>query len=175
MIELCSNQDIEIQSRALVILATKKNVMHPDLIRDHFHSLIKLSDKGKVKKILGPFLKTCSYVGFTKGIDIEKLSQTTRRIFKTPENCKDISTLLDFTLLLALSSAPFEDFDPKTKQFINDTLDFIDHEFKGFNTIEQSLETSKSHATQKVVLNYFDTIKSENKTFNKKLVRREVP
>ena len=119
-----------------MILATTKNVMHPDLIRNHFEELIKLSDKSKVQRVLGPLLKTCSYVGFTEGLNIEKLSQTTRRIYKTPQDCKDISVLLDFMLLLALSSAPFEDFDPKTKQFIEQTLDHIDFEFKGFNTIE---------------------------------------
>ena len=156
-------------------MATTKNVIHPDLIRNHFEAFIKLTDKGRAKKILGPFLKTCSYVGYTDGLDIEKLAQTTRRIYKTPGDCKEISILLDFMIIIALSSAPFEDFDPKSKIFIEQTLDHVDQHFKGFNTIDQQIESSKSHATQTVTLNYFDTIESENKTFNKKLVGKKVP
>ena len=78
-------------------------------------------------------------------------------------------------IIIALSSAPFEDFDPKSKIFIEQTLDHVDQHFKGFNTIDQQIESSKSHATQTVTLNYFDTIESENKTFNKKLVGKKVP
>lgn len=82
-------------------------------------------------------MRTCSYVGFTDGLDIEKLTQTFRRIYKTPQECEDISVLLDFTLILALSSCPYEEYDTKSKQFINDTLDHIDSFYQGYKTLEQ--------------------------------------
>jgi uncharacterized lipoprotein YehR (DUF1307 family) len=77
--------------------------------------------------------------------------------------------------VLALSSSPYEDYDVKSKKFVEDTLDHIEAHFKGYKTFEKELKTSKSHATQNVTLNYFESIKSENKTFNKRLVRKETP
>jgi hypothetical protein len=49
-------------------------VLHPELIQKHFATLMKVSDKNVVKRIMPEFLKTCSYVGYTDGLDIEKLT-----------------------------------------------------------------------------------------------------
>jgi hypothetical protein len=49
-----------------------------------------MKDRESVKKIIGEFLKTCSYVGYTDGFDIQQLTQVFRRIYKSPEDVEDV-------------------------------------------------------------------------------------
>lgn len=37
-----------------------------------------------------------------------------------------MQTLLDFAMVLAISNSPYEEYDPKSKKFVNDTLDYIE-------------------------------------------------
>ena len=82
--------------------------MHPALIKQHFETFSKMTDRGQVKIILKDFIKTCAYVGYTDGYDMSKLTQIFRRIYKKPQDVDDISTLLDFSILLALSNSPYK-------------------------------------------------------------------
>jgi hypothetical protein len=84
----------------------------------------------------------------------------------------EIEALLDFAMVLAISNSPYEEYDAKSKKFIIDTLDFIEDQFKGYSSIEQE---TNGKVKQKVTLNYFESIKSENKTFNKMMVVKTAP
>lgn len=95
-----------------------------------------MTDKEVVKVILKDFCKTCAYIGLSDGFDIEKFSVVFRRIFKTPNEVGDPSVLLDFAIILALSNAPYLQYDSKTSTFIEATLNLIEENFKGFRTIE---------------------------------------
>ena len=75
-------------------------------------------------------------------------------------------------MVLAISNSPYEEYDAKSKKFIIETLDYIEHQFKGYSSID--LETD-GKIKQKVTLNYFESIKSENKTFNKMMVVKTAP
>ena len=99
-----------------------------------------MKDRESVKKMIGEFLKTVSYVGYTDGFDVEKLTQVFRRIYKSPEDV-EIDTLLDFAMVLAISNSPYEEYDSKSKKFIIDTLDFIEDQYKGYKSIEQETTT----------------------------------
>lgn len=121
LIKMSSSSLIREQSLALKILSSK-NMLHPKLINDHFEALMKLTDKNSVKAILNDFLHTCAYVGFTSGFDMQKLTQTMRRIYKSPQDVDSISTVLDFCIMLALSNAAYEEFDIKSRDFIEGCL-----------------------------------------------------
>jgi hypothetical protein len=66
-----------------------------------------MKDKETVKKFMINFLKTCSYVGYTDGYDIQNLTQVFRRIYKSPEDV-EIDILLDFAMILAISNINYE-------------------------------------------------------------------
>ena len=66
-------------------ILTNKNIIHPELIKKHFDTFIKMNDKELVKVIMKDFCQICAYIGFYDGIDVEKLAVIFRRIFKTPE------------------------------------------------------------------------------------------
>jgi hypothetical protein len=40
-------------------------------------------------------------------------------------------------MVLAISNSPYEEYDAKSKKFIIDTLDYIEDQFKGYESIEQ--------------------------------------
>ena len=166
------------QSQALQILANK-SIMHPALIKQHFEAFTKMTDRGSVKIIMSDFIKTCAYLGYTDDYDMLKLTQIFRRIYKKPQDVEDISTLLDFALLLALSNSPYKDeFDQKSVKFIEASLSCIDDYFKGFKKVIKEVETEGAgHEAEarKVSLNYYESIKSGNKTFNKVMVRKPGP
>lgn len=99
------------------------------------------------------------------GYDVEKMIQIFRRIYKTPEEVQ-IEVLLDVFMVMALSGYPI-DFknDPKSKKFVKDSLLHIDDYFKG----------QKSYAVnENLSLNYYSSIESENKKFNKTMTRKNL-
>jgi hypothetical protein len=55
-----------------------------------------MNDKETVKVVMDDFIKSCAYLGHTDGIEMETLTMIFRRIYKKPEDVKDISTLLNF-------------------------------------------------------------------------------
>jgi hypothetical protein len=83
LVALSSTNLIMEKGKAIKILANK-NIFHPDLLQSYFNSFMAMTDKNTVKKILKDFLSTFSYVGNVHGVDSLKLTQTIRRIYKTP-------------------------------------------------------------------------------------------
>jgi hypothetical protein len=114
-------------------------MFHPKLMINHFETFIKMTDKENVKRILKDFLSTNAYVGFTQGFDIQKLTQTMRRIYKSPGEIEEISTVLDFCLILALSNSAFEEFDSKSKTFVEECLQHIDNYYQGFKSLTREI------------------------------------
>eukprot|EP00352_Strombidinopsis_acuminata_P002742 CAMPEP_0176388030 /NCGR_PEP_ID=MMETSP0126-20121128/37234_1 /TAXON_ID=141414 ORGANISM="Strombidinopsis acuminatum, Strain SPMC142" /NCGR_SAMPLE_ID=MMETSP0126 /ASSEMBLY_ACC=CAM_ASM_000229 /LENGTH=171 /DNA_ID=CAMNT_0017755967 /DNA_START=610 /DNA_END=1125 /DNA_ORIENTATION=- len=102
----------DVQSRTLEIL-TKKNVLNPSLITLHFNTFMRLTDKEAVKKHLKGFLNSCAYLGYTDSLNIEKLSQVLRRVYKNPESM-ELPMLLDYLVVLALSNSFYKAYDEKT-------------------------------------------------------------
>ena len=84
-----------------------------------------MSDKVLVKKHLVNFLESISFVGFTEDINMGLLTQAFRRIYKEPANV-ETETLLNFLVTMALSLARFNDFDVKSREFIEKSLNLID-------------------------------------------------
>ena len=88
-----------------------------------------MTDKASVKTVLKDFMNTCAYVGISSGYDTQKLTQTLRRVYKTPAEVEDISILLDFTIILALTNTAYEEFEPKSKEFVEQCLEKIETHF----------------------------------------------
>lgn len=131
-----------------------------------------LTDKQVVKAILKDFLKISSYTGYTDGIDPHKLTQTIRRVCKSPTEM-DIDELLDFCLILAIQNANFEAFDAKSRVFVDQTLDLISSSFKGFTKVEHVTKDADGEE-QTITLNSFPSFESENKTFNKVMIHKNM-
>ena len=127
LVQLCSTNLIGEQSKALKILSNK-NMVNPALLRNHFDTFIKMKDKSNVKPILNNFISTCAYIGLTDGIDIARLTQTVRRIYKSPQELPT-TQVLDFLVLLAVQNASYKDFDPKSKAFVEECLEYIESQF----------------------------------------------
>ena len=62
-----------------------------------------------------------------------------RRIYKSPGEIEDISTVLDFCLILALSNSAFEEFDSKSKTFVEECLQHIDNYYQGFKSLTREI------------------------------------
>jgi len=74
---------------------------------------MRLTDKEAVKKHLKGFLNSCAYLGYTDSLNIEKLSQVLRRVYKNPESM-ELPMLLDYLVVLALSNSFYKAYDEKT-------------------------------------------------------------
>mmetsp|Transcript_4139 Transcript_4139/g.6150 ORF Transcript_4139/g.6150 Transcript_4139/m.6150 type:complete len:223 (-) Transcript_4139:1008-1676(-) len=132
LIRICPKCSVEEQSEVLKILATKKNLVHPQQVGQHFLRFIQIKDKEQMKPIIGNFIDTCAYVGHTSGYDLEILTTVFRRIYKNPAEVENVTTLLNLMLLLSLSNTATEQWHAKSKAFINNTLDFLEDRFKGY-------------------------------------------
>ena len=53
-----------------------------------------------------------------------------RRLYKTPDET-EISQLLDFFVCMAISNPDLDDFEDKSRQFIEDSLNLIESMFTG--------------------------------------------
>ena len=100
-----------------------------------------MSDKKAVTPILLNFIKSCAYLGHTQDYDIEVLLQIYTTIFKEPSDClQDIDSLIDLILLIALQNQPDKNLlPPKSRDFIDKSLDYIDMYFCGENTLDVKL------------------------------------
>ena len=65
---------------------------------------------------------------------MEQITQVLRRIYKEPKQI-DIDQLLNFLVTLAVSNSRYNDFDLKSKDFVEKALDFIEKEFTGTKQI----------------------------------------
>lgn len=123
------NLDLDTQTKVLNI-QTQKNLLVPELITNHYKSFIQLSDKNRVQDYMQKFIKSISYVGHTDGINMEQVTQVVRGIFKSPDQM-DSEFLLDFLITLAVDNANFQNYNEKSKKFIETCLDYVEEEFAG--------------------------------------------
>lgn len=72
--------------------------------------------------MLANFLQSVAYVGFTGSINMEQITQVLRRIYKNPAHL-DSDELLNYLVTLAISNARYQDFDLKSKEFVERALD----------------------------------------------------
>ena len=72
--------------------------------------------------MLANFLQSVAYVGFTGSINMEQITQVLRRIYKNPVHL-DSDELLNYLVTLAISNARYQDFDLKSKEFVERALD----------------------------------------------------
>jgi hypothetical protein len=79
--------------------------------------------------------------------------------------------LLNFCLILANSNANFSQFDTKSMAFVDEALDYIEEHFQGFIKVTKDLPAESMEEAQKIDLKVFPGIKSEEKTFNKEIIR----
>ena len=123
---------------------------------------------------MNDFLRTCAYIGIHEGFDIQKLTTTFRRIYKQPQQVEDVSSLINLCIILALSGEPYKDYDAKTAAFVDASLDFIEEKFKCYRTLTKEVEMEDG-GVQEVQINYYDSISSQNKVYNKVVARKESP
>ena len=71
-------------------------------------------------------MESAAFFGYTNDVNIEQLTQVFRRIYRTPSEC-DIEELLNFLVVLAISKSYYQDFDEKSKVFIDQALDYIEN------------------------------------------------
>jgi hypothetical protein len=121
-------------------------------------------------------------LGYTelKPADMHRITQLFRRLYKTPEQVPQISQLLDYFIVLALSNnVHYKDFDEKSVEFVDAGISLIEKRFTGSEYLEVTLkdpitgEDLRNHETgelEKVKLSYFKSIPSQSKIYNKVLV-----
>lgn len=130
-----------------------------------------MKDREKVAEYMKEFLHGCSYLGFSN-VDMSKLTQVFRRIHKSADKVP-IKELLDYYVVLALSNAYYKEFDAKSSQFVEEGLDLIEKQFTGLKTIEAAIVDPISLEQETLKLNFFESIPSNNKIYNKVLVENK--
>ena len=71
-------------------------------------------------------MESAAFFGYTNDVNVEQLTQVFRRIYRTPSEC-DIEELLNYLVVLAISKSYYQDFDEKSKVFIDQALDYIEN------------------------------------------------
>lgn len=84
-----------------------------------------LTDKAEVEQYLTNFLKSIAYVGFTDDINMSLMTQVLRRIYKEPKNV-ETDDLLNFLVTMAISNARYSDFDVKSREFVEKSIELIE-------------------------------------------------
>lgn len=72
ILESSASYSVKEQSQAVSILA-KKNILHSKLLKNHYETFTKMTDKASVKPILINYIKACAYLGHTEDFDIRAL------------------------------------------------------------------------------------------------------
>ena len=90
-----------------------------------------MKDRKVVQGYLDQYISSCAYFGYEETHNnIEKLTQVFRRLYKEPEQV-DPMILLDYLVVLAVSGKYYQDFDEKSKQFIEDSISLVETRFTG--------------------------------------------
>lgn len=155
ILENSSSFIVKEQSQSVKILS-QKNILHPQLLKDHYETFSRMTDKVSVKPIIMQFITSCAYLGHTDGFDIRVLVQIYRRIFKKPTDVEDVASLIDLLLLIALQNYPYQQLlDLKSRDFIDKALDHIDAQYAGTKTLEVEVPSKDGGAEpQKLTLKY---------------------
>lgn len=106
----------------------------------HLDTFMRMKDKDLVAMYLNRFLASTAYLGYTKNVNMEQLTQVYRRIYKTPQEC-DINNLLNLLVTLAISNTYYGDFDEKSKIFVEAALDLIEERFTGVEYVNAKMPT----------------------------------
>jgi hypothetical protein len=108
-------------------------VLHPELLVSHLDTFMKMKDRERVMEYLQEYLHSAAFLGFTQinNVDMQRITQLFRRLYKTPEQVPEIKQLLDYMIVLALSNAYYKDFDEKSVEFVEQALNLIEHKFTG--------------------------------------------
>jgi len=95
-----------------------------------------------------------------------------RRIYKSPEQL-DQDQLLNFLVTLAVSNSRYQDFDMKSKEFVERALDVIENQFTGTKRIKVANPNAKEDESfqPELELFLFNQIQSTKKHYNKILDR----
>ncbi|CDW77558.1 UNKNOWN [Stylonychia lemnae] len=160
------------QSEILGIL-TSQNIFHQELLEIHFDTFIKMKDKESVANYIKDFLHYSSYLGYSQ-FDIQKCTQVLRRIYPNPESIQDVTLILDYLVVLAVSGDSYEEFDEKSKKFVEACIDYIDDKFTGTETktiIQQDPITGEE---EKINIKYFKSIQSTDRVYQKVQVPTKV-
>ena len=152
------------QSETMQIL-TLQNVRHEELMKTHFETFIKMKDKESVGTYMKDFLRCSAYLGYAN-FDIEKLTQVLRRIYHTPEEV-DVSELLDYLVLLALSRKYYKEFDEKSIAFIDASLEYIENKFNGFEHLDVKVPNEVTGEMETMTLKYYKNFTTENRIYQK--------
>jgi len=91
----------------------------------HLDTFIRMKDRDQVSKYLRQFLESAAYFGYTNDVNVEQLTQVFRRIHRSPAEC-DMEELLNFLVVLAISKSYYQDFDEKSRIFIDQALDLVE-------------------------------------------------
>lgn len=163
------------QSETLHIL-TRKNVLHPELMEMHLETFLKMKDRERVAEYLQEYLHSAAFLGYLdlSAVDTLKLTQLFRRLYKTPDQVPSTSQLLDYLVVLALSNAYYPEFDPKSVEFVEQAINLIESRFTGMHQLEVPVANPVSGEEEaKVTLNYYESIPSNAKVYNKVLVSQD--
>lgn len=80
-----------------------------------------------------------------------------------------LSRLLDLFMILAQSDYDYNEFDDKTKEFLNEALDYIEGAFNGVETAKVNVK-SETGENEVIEFPYFPSVKTENKDYYKVLI-----
>jgi len=119
------------QQQEVITILAQQNILHPELMRQHFDTFIKLKDKEAVAEYMTSFISHAAYLGFLD-FDIVKFSQVFRRVFPTPNQVPQVSMLLDWHLVCALSDTNIYNWDEKSVTYFEISLNYIESKFSGF-------------------------------------------
>lgn len=119
-----------------------------------------------MKRYLGNFLKSISYVGFTENINMMTITQVLRRIYKEPETM-ETEELLNYLVTMAIGQARYSDYDVKSKQFVEKAIALVEKQFTGTRQI------TVNHNDKQFDLYTFNQIRSPQKAYNKILDRNQ--
>lgn len=88
-------------------------------------------------------------------------------MFPTPAKVPEVSTLLDWLMVCALSGSNIDEWDNKSVAYFKQTLEFIEKKFSGLETFEVETVDPVTGATKKLQLHYFKSIASCDKVYHK--------
>jgi hypothetical protein len=76
---------------------------------------------------------------------------------------------------LALSNVYYKDFDEKSVAFVEEGLELIEKKFTGIETFEFEEIDPISKEKERVKMNYYRSIPTTSKIYNKVLIRGKAP
>ena len=73
---------------------------------------------------------------------------------------------MDFLTTLAASNAYYKDFDPKSRNFVEEALDIVEENFTG-TSHTTAMSAGEQNKAEELKLSYFNPVPSEKRFYNK--------